>query len=137
MRYGRYGLPYVFLRWGLGLTFIFIGVDIFRNPQNWIGYMPTDVPFGLAREGALRTAGFFDVALGALFIARFMPKTVGFLASMHLIVIIVMNGLDSVVVRDIGLLGATMAIWFWPTRHHRRRLTPKFMRKKKKVIEED
>lgn len=136
MRYGRYGLPYLFLRWGLGITFIWIGIDIFRNPQNWIGFLPNQVPFDIAREGALRAGGFFDVAIGILLIVRFMPKIVGLLASIHLLGIIIMNSLDAVIIRDVGLLGASMAILFWPSRHHRSKFWFPF-KKRKKIEYED
>ena len=137
MKYGRYGLSYMFLRWGLGLTFIYIGLDIFFHPDLWLGYVPDEVPFGLARGTTLRAAGLFDLAVGALMIIRFMPKLMGFLAAVHLISVAVFNGLDAVLIRNVGLLGAAMAVWFWPAKHHRRRLMPKFLRKKKRVYEDD
>jgi len=99
MRYGRYGLSYLFLRWGLGLTFIYIGLDIFVHPDLWIGYMPATVPFGLARDTTLRAAGFFDLALGTLLVVRFIPKLMGMLAALHLLGVMVMQGLDAVLVQ--------------------------------------
>lgn len=120
MKFGRYGIPYVILRIGLGVTFLLIGIDILRNPQNWIGYVPGGVPLGLSREGLLAATGVFDAIVGLGLILRVMPKVSSGLAALHLIGIIITSGIDPVIVRDIGLLAAALALFFWPTRHHRK-----------------
>jgi uncharacterized membrane protein YphA (DoxX/SURF4 family) len=121
MRYGRYGLPYLFLRIGLGLTFLWIGIDIFRQPEVWIGYVPAAPGFGVTREAALAAGGVFDVALGTLFILRIWTKLAGWLAAAHMLAIIAVHGIDPVLIRDVGLLGAGLAVAFWPARYRRRK----------------
>lgn len=119
MRYGRYGWPYLLLRSSLGLTFVWIGVDILRHPTSWIGYVPANLPTGLDRSLTLQLGGVFDVALGLLFLADRFPKTTALLAALHIGGVLATQGIDAVVVRDIGLLGASLALFTWP--HHRRR----------------
>lgn len=120
MRYGRYGWSYFVLRVGLGLTFLWIGIDILRHPDVWLGYLPASLPFGIPREVGLKLNGVFDVGLGLLMIIRMFPKIVAALAAIHLIGILVSYGLDAVTVRDVGLLGGVLALFFWPGGYKRR-----------------
>lgn len=120
MKFGRYGMPYLILRVSLGATFMLIGIDILRNPQNWIGYVPGPVPFDLSREALLSATGVFDAVVGLGLMMKVMMKVSSGLAALHLIGIIIVSGIDPVIVRDIGLLGAALALFFWPTRFHRK-----------------
>ncbi|HBE89759.1 MAG: hypothetical protein A3E37_02475 [Candidatus Andersenbacteria bacterium RIFCSPHIGHO2_12_FULL_46_9] len=121
MKYGRYGWPYLFLRVGLGLTFLFIGVDILRHPTVWIGYVPRETMLGLDSETMLRIGGFFDMIVGTLLIIKAWPRVAGALATLHLIGIFSLNGIDGVLARNIGLLGAAIAVLVWPNSYRRRR----------------
>jgi len=121
MKYGRYGWPYLFLRIGLGLTFIYIGVDILRHPDMWIGYVPNETMFGFARETLLRFGGLLDLVIGMLLLVKVLPKVASWLAVLHLIGIFTLNEIDGVLARNLGLLGAAIAIAIWPSSYHRRR----------------
>jgi len=114
-------LPYLFLRLGLAVTFIWIGVDIFRNPNTWIGYVPVDPGFSLSREAALSVGGVFDVTLGLMLLFRVWSKLAGWLAVLHLVAILIVQGINAVLIRDVGLLGTALALALWPTRYHRRK----------------
>jgi uncharacterized membrane protein len=119
MSYGRHKWPHIFISLGLGITFLWIGLDILRHADAWIGYIPQQLPFGLDREFTLKMTGIFDALLGALFIMRWWPKTAATLAALHLIGILAVQGIDQIVIRDVGLLGASLALLAWPKRHHR------------------
>ena len=119
MRYGRYGLPYLILRVGLGLTFVWISIDMFRHPDTWIGFLPGTIPLDLSRETALQLIAIFDAALGVLLITGHFARIVSFLAAIHLLGILVVQGVDAVTIRDVGLLGVAVALFLWP--YHRRR----------------
>lgn len=119
MRYGRYGLSYLVLRVSLGLVFLWIGTDILRHPETWIGYLPASLPFGVPREVGLKLNGVFDVLLGVMLMVRVFPKTMAALAALHLIGVLATTGLDAVVIRDVGLLGASLALLVWPTAKRR------------------
>lgn len=121
MKYGRYGWSYFVLRIGLGLTFLLIGVDMFRHPDLWIGYLPASIPFGISRDMALWGAGAFDIVIGLLFITRMFPKITALLAAAHLVGIFLTNRVDAVIVRDIGLFGACLALVFWPYHYRKKR----------------
>lgn len=121
MKYGRYGWSYFFLRMGLGIAFLWIGVDMLRHPDVWIGYVPEDVPLGLTQEAALQVGGLFDVVVGLALMVPVLPKLMGGLAAIYLLTIVVTNGVDAVLIRNIGLLGAALALLFWPTHYHRKK----------------
>lgn len=120
MRYGRYGLSYLVLRVGLGLTFLLIGIDILRHGDMWLGYVPDSLPFGIPREMGLKLSGMFDILLGALLVVRMFPKVVAGLAALHLAGVLISYGLDAVTVRDVGLLGAVLALLVWPGGYKKR-----------------
>ncbi len=138
MQYGRYGLPYLVLRWGVGITFLLIGVMILGSPNDWMGYVPETVPLGMTREGALQAVAGFDLLIGLALVLKFLPKAAGGLAALHLVGIILVQGLDAVVVRNVGLLGAALAIFLWPSSHHRKKhiWQMRYWRKKKPLEDE-
>lgn len=119
MNYGRYKWSHNFLTWGLGIVFLWIGLDILQHPDTWIGYLPATLPIGLSKELALQMNGVLDVAIGVLLIMNWWPKIVAAIAAFHLLGILATQGLDSVLIRDVGLLGASLSLLMWPKRHHR------------------
>lgn len=121
MKYGRYGWSYFFLRWGLGLTFLLIALDMWRHPDVWIGYLPQESLFGMTREALLFGTALFNAVVGALMMLRVAMKVVASLAALHVLGVLVFNGLDPVLLRDVGLLGAALALATWPTRYRRRK----------------
>lgn len=121
MKYGRYGWSYRFLIWGLAATFVWIGLDIFVHPQAWIGYVPASLPAGLTRETALQINGALDVLIGVALFMQWWPRTVALVAALHLGGIIIMQGINAVIVRDVGLLGMALAIAFWPHGYRKKR----------------
>ena len=118
MSYGRYKWPHIFLSCGLGIVFLWIGIDIIKHPDAWVGYLPQQVPLGLDRYIALKINGLFDIALGVFLILRWWPKVSAALAALHLVGILALQGVDQVIIRDVGLLGSSLALLIWPKRHH-------------------
>jgi hypothetical protein len=119
MNYGRYKWSHIFLSGGLGIVFLWIGLNMIQDPNTWIGYLPANIPLGLDRGLALKLNGIFDIVLGALLIMRWWPKIIASLAALHLLGILITQGIDAVLIRDVGLLGASLSLLAWPKRHHR------------------
>ncbi|MEK7556602.1 MAG: hypothetical protein AAB538_01360, partial [Patescibacteria group bacterium] len=115
MRYGRYGLSYVVLRIGVGIVFLWIGIDILRHSDLWLGFVPESLPFGIPRAVALQLNGFFDILLGILLLVRIFPKTAAAFAVLHLAGILLTQGVNAILIRDVGLLGAALALLRWPS----------------------
>lgn len=102
--------------------FLWIGIDMWRHPETWLGYVPAEPGFGMSRAAALSAVSAFDAGLGVLFWLHMWPRTVSFLAAAHLLGVLAVNGIDAVLIRDVGLLGAALAMALWPA-HYRRRGT--------------
>lgn len=137
MKYGRYGLPYLFLRISLGLTLIFMGTDVFRHPEAWITYVSSESIFGFNQDALLRFGGMFDIVIGLMLVVKIMPKLAGSLIVIHLLGIFIGNGFDSTLARNISLLGTSMAIAMWPSSYHKKSHWGGKKLKKSKRDEED
>ncbi len=133
MHYGRYGWSHLFLSWGLGVVFVWIGLNILKNPNDWIGFVPQNVPFDIAREAALKIGGAFDIALGVALILRWWQRTAALAATIHIGAVLIQNGIDAVLIRDVGLLAAALALFTWPTHYRKKHGLGRWFRRKKPV----
>lgn len=120
MHHGKYWLSYVILRVCLGAVFLWIGLDIYRHPESWIGFVPTNLPLGLAPATALQLNAGLDAVIGILLVLGVFIRIAAALAALHLIGILVTQGIDAVLIRDVGLLGASLALLMWPKQNHKR-----------------
>ncbi len=106
------------LRLGLGLMYIYSGYDLFYNPQHWYGFVPQWFSSGVTSlvsiEAYLRFQGVGEFIIGLLFLAWFSGawgvRIASALAVLEMALIIIFVGIDPITFRDIGLLGAAIAI---------------------------
>jgi uncharacterized membrane protein YphA (DoxX/SURF4 family) len=101
------------LRFGLGITFIWIGVLIIKDPSAWAGYVKPWVLQYMSGsvESMMVQTGYWDILFGVLML---IPRTVwigAIFGAMHLVVVLVASGVTEVTVRDIGLLFACTALF--------------------------
>jgi len=102
------------LRVGLAITFLWIGILIFKAPAEWGTYLQPwaakllPVPVVTAMLGTAT----LDVAVGFLLLIGFWVWVAAILASLHLLVVLTTVGIDAVTVRDIGLLAGSAALLF-------------------------
>lgn len=105
-------ISFHFLRVGLAITFLWIGVLIFKNPESWGGYLQPwaagllPVPIAQAMIGA----AILDMLIGAFLLFNFLPWAAAFVGAIHLVTVLTVSGINDVTVRDIGLLFAALAI---------------------------
>ncbi|MFN7088626.1 MAG: DoxX family membrane protein [Candidatus Paceibacteria bacterium] len=115
-------LPILLLRIGLGISFIYPGVSMLRQPDSWIGWIPPFLIDLLQFDPKilLYFVAFFDVILGAAFLAGIFLKVTSLLGALHLLGILVFSGAASYIIifRDIGLLFSSLALFFL-TEHKR------------------
>ncbi len=111
----------IFLRLGLGLMFLYSGIDIMIHPTAWI-WAVRGLPLfiqniieGAGIETYLFLQGMSEVVLAIALLAWFLPRKVGAIAGLvagiEMLAITVMVGLDAVTFRDIGLIGAGFALF--------------------------
>jgi|GEM_PF-1298273 uncharacterized membrane protein YphA (DoxX/SURF4 family) len=105
---------YHILRVGTAITFLWIGVLIFRDPVFWGGFLKPwaanllPVPVTQAMIGT----AVLDIIVGFFLLIDVFTWIAAALASAHLLVVLTTAGIDVVTVRDIGLLAGSLAL-FW------------------------
>jgi len=113
--------PEIYLRLGLGMTFLYSGYDIYKNPSDWIGYIQTLPKWMLdavesytSLSTFLTIQGITEIIFGIILLVWFSPpkliRLVSFLIGIKLIAILYFIGIDGVTFRDIGLVGASFAL---------------------------
>lgn len=101
------------LRVGLGVTFLWIGVLIFKQPEAWGGYLQPwaahflPVPLSQAMFGT----AILDIIIGFLFLVDILTWLASLLAIIHLIIVLTVSGITDITVRDIAILAAALAIF--------------------------
>ena len=107
------------LRLGIGFMYFYSAYDIFYNTEQWKSYIPSwmfhflfNIGIPLALYLKLQAVG--ELALGLLFIAWFSGKwglrIASILATIEMAGILLFVGIDRITFRDIGLLGAGIAL---------------------------
>lgn len=106
------------IRVGLAITFLWIGVLIFKEPETWgsfiqpwaAGLLP--VPLKTAMIGT----AILDITIGIFLLVDWFVFIASLLALGHLIVVLTVVGIDAITVRDIGLAAAALGLIFdsWP-----------------------
>ena len=101
------------LRFGMAITFLWIGILIFRNPEAWIGYIqPWAANLLLVPpKTAMFATAVLDIAVGILFLTNYLLWLPAGLASLHLALVLTVSGINAITVRDIGLLAAAIALF--------------------------
>ncbi len=100
------------LRVGLGITFLWIGVLIFKQPEAWGGYLKPwaagllPVPLSQAMIGT----AILDIVIGFLFLVDTFTWLASLLATIHLIIVLTVSGITDITVRDIAILAGAIAV---------------------------
>lgn len=106
------------LRVGIAITFLWIGILIFREPESWGGYLQpwaaNLLPISL-KEAMIGTA-LLDISIGIFLLIDVLTWLAALFGAFHLIVVFIVSGINAITVRDIGLLTALLALMItaWP-----------------------
>ena len=110
--------PIHVIRVGIAITFLWIGVLIFKSPELWGSILQPWaaglLPVGL-KEAMIGTA-IFDFAIGFfLLIDKYILPT-SLLGFLHLLMVVAVVGITAGTARDIGLAAGllALAIHHWP-----------------------
>ncbi|MDP3727742.1 MAG: hypothetical protein Q8R35_03855 [bacterium] len=106
------------LRIGLGLMFVYSGTGLIRQPLDWQGFLPPWFGDLVSRVLPLPTylavQGTGELILAAIFLLPFVPlmavRLAAVAAALEFSGILLFTGLDLITFRDIGLLGAAVAL---------------------------
>lgn len=101
------------LRVGIGITFLWIGILIFRDPTGWAAFIQpwaAKLIPGSIQTAMLQTA-VLDMIIGVLLILGLWTWLASLLGVIHLIIVLVTAGITDVTARDIGLLAASLSLF--------------------------
>ncbi len=114
------------LRLGLGAMYVYSGVDIIRHPTSWfwavrplLKWLPVSIQASLGAPEVMTKylvfQGIGELALAFIFLAWFMPRYIikwaALLSVIEFVGILIVLPIDAITFRDIGLLGAFVALW--------------------------
>jgi uncharacterized membrane protein YphA (DoxX/SURF4 family) len=100
------------LRIGLAITFLWIGVLIFKHPGAWVAYIqPWAVKLmpGSLVSAMLGTA-VLDMVVGIFLLFNLFTWLAAILGALHIVTVLITTGITEITVRDIGLLCAILAL---------------------------
>lgn len=114
--------PELPLRLGFGLMYVFSAYDIWTHPTAWywaLRPLPQFIQFFIYNQigidAFLRIQAVEELALALLFLLWFLPRKVlqfaAGLAALEMFLILWLVGIDAITFRDIGLLGAALALF--------------------------
>ncbi len=114
------------LRMGLGVMYVYSGIDILRHPTAWywavrplFRFLPVAVQPSFTRTSFvgnfLRVQGFAELLFAFILLAWFLnkkfPKWVAGFTALEMAAILLLIPIDAVTFRDFGLLGAGLALF--------------------------
>lgn len=107
------------LRVGIGITFLWVGILILRDPEAWGGLLQpwaSGLIGGSLTQAMIGTA-ILDVTVGGLLLVNVFVWPAALLGALHLVIVLTTVGINAITFRDIGLLAATVALTVhtWPT----------------------
>lgn len=103
---------YHILRVGLAITFLWIGILIFREPEAW-GYLlrPWAVDFlPIPLKEAMIGIAILDIVVGVFLLIDIFTWIAALVGAFHLAIVLATTGINAITVRDIGLLAAALAL---------------------------
>ena len=102
----------VVLRWGLALVYFWFGVSQITNSNMWIGMVPSWVTnfIGIDAITVVRLNGWFEVVAATFLMVGVYVRWSALLLFIHLTVITIHLGFNTIGVRDFGLSLSTLAL---------------------------
>src|SRR3972149_11576331 len=104
---------YHILRVGLAITFLWIGILIFKNPVAW-GQMVQPWAAALlpvSLKSAMIMNALLDVLVGIFLLIDVQVLWASLLGALHLLLVLVVVGINGITTRDIGLLAGAMSLF--------------------------
>ncbi len=99
-------------RIGLGITFTWIGVLIFRDPVGWGTYLQPwaakllPIPIVQAMMGT----AILDMAIGVFLLLNTFVWIAAFIGALHILSVLIVSGITDITVRDIAILYCAVAV---------------------------
>ncbi len=103
---------YHIVRIALAITFVWTGVFIYMEPDIWGSMVAPWVLHLLPMpiHQVMIDTAILDICIGILFLINPLIWIAALLGALHLISVLIATGVSDITVRDIGLLGACIAV---------------------------
>lgn len=100
------------LRVGLGITFVWIGILIFKSPEAWGGYLQPWAAglLPIPVEEAMKGTAVLDIAIGAFLLIDTWVWLAALIGAVHLVIVLATSGITDITVRDIAILASAIAL---------------------------
>ena len=100
------------LRIGVAITFLWIGILIFKTPEAWGGYLQPWVAelLPVPLEQVMMGTAVLDMAIGTLLLINYWVFLAALVGAIHLVVVLTASGITDITVRDIAILAAAVAL---------------------------
>src|SRR5438132_5631480 len=119
-------LSHTILRISLAAVFFWFGLDKFFHPEYWLNaWIPNFIINAvswthLSSSVVVYFFGVFELLVAISLITNMFINAFSLLAAIFLILITIINGLNEVLVRDVGLIGGLLALACWPNKQYRK-----------------
>lgn len=101
------------LRIGLAIVFLYACVSSFKNPQDWVGYLPKFAKDVVSADVLLKIFSFYELVLALWLLSGKYVKYAGAVSALTLVGIVLSNlSLFTITFRDIALIFASLALVF-------------------------
>lgn len=111
---------HLILRFTLAFVFVWFGIDAFIHPSYWINaWLPSWLTAVLNNTGVTQTTflsalGTFELLTGISLASGIFVRIFCIMATLFLVVIALSFGTSEIVVRNVGIIGGLLALFFWP-----------------------
>ena len=105
-------LSTLILRLGIGIVFLFFGVDKFIHPEVWINWVSPRLLyyFPFPQEVFIYLDGGLESVIGVMLILGFYTRIFALIASLLIVGILATVGVTDVTVRDIAILAGALSL---------------------------
>ena len=101
------------LRVGMAITFLWIGILIFKNPEAWGGFVQPWVVdlLPMSLTDAMMGTAVLDIVIGALLLVDILTPWAALVGAGHLLIVLLVSGINDVTVRDIAIFTGAFALF--------------------------
>ena len=100
------------LRVGTAITFLWIGILIFQDPQGWGSYMAPWVVdlLPISVKNVMILTAVLDTVIGLLLLTETLVWRAAVAGAVHIGLVLIVSGINEGTVRDIAIVAATISL---------------------------
>lgn len=116
--------PQLILRLSLAAVFLWFGIGKCMQSQYWVdawlsmGTQRLAAVVGMSPVNLIVLIGIFEILVATSLVTGFFQRWFAVAGAVYLVLVLSVHGLSEVLVRDLGLIGALLALATWPERHY-------------------